>query len=330
MNVIIVNNQKDKLNNLDIEVIKRLDGQFDVNEIISSFQNIFYNKMILDITALKNYKDINTLQKLSISLDMNKLILLLEEGSEVTDPSFLSKLISIGIYNFTTNIEGINYLYNNPNSYRDVAQYHHLSEPEVETKTIVKTIEVPVAGPVQYVNQQPIQQQVQTGPKILGIKSITNGAGATTLIYMMKKTIEKSHSVVCIEVDKTDFSYFREPNMISTTSSNLSNVIKQHANSNIIIVDINESNSAETFCNNVIYLIEPSTIKLNKLMTLRPTVLKNLKDKKVVLVKSPLNAKDVKDFSFESGLNVFFSLPLLDERVQNDSIVELLQKLNIM
>ena len=84
MNVLIANKQKDKLNQLDIEVIKRLDGEFDVNEIISSFQNIFYNKMILDITALKNYNDINTIQKLSISLDMDKLILVLEEGNEVS------------------------------------------------------------------------------------------------------------------------------------------------------------------------------------------------------------------------------------------------------
>ena len=82
MNVIIANRQKDKLNNLNIEVIKRLDGEFDVNEIISSFKNIFYNKMILDITALKNYTDINTIQKLSMSLEMDKLILLLEEGNE--------------------------------------------------------------------------------------------------------------------------------------------------------------------------------------------------------------------------------------------------------
>ena len=97
MNVIIANRQKDKLNNLNIEVIKRLDGEFDVNEIISSFKNIFYNKMILDITALKNYTDINTIQKLSMSLEMDKLILLLEEGNEVTSPSFLSKVISIVI-----------------------------------------------------------------------------------------------------------------------------------------------------------------------------------------------------------------------------------------
>ena len=37
----------------------------------------FFQRMILDITALKDYRDIKTLQKLSISLDMDKVILLL-------------------------------------------------------------------------------------------------------------------------------------------------------------------------------------------------------------------------------------------------------------
>ena len=325
MNVLIANKQKDKLNQLDIEVIKRLDGEFDVNEIISSFQNIFYNKMILDITALKNYNDTNTIQKLSISLDMDKLILVLEEGNEVTSPSYLSKLISIGIYNFTTNVEGINYLYNNPNTYRDVAQYHHIVEPEV--KTIVKTVEVPVAGPVQYVTKnEPTVNKV----KILGIKSVTAGAGSTTLAYMMKKALEKSMDVVCIEVDKTDFSYFKEKNLISATSNNVGDIVRQNSNKQVIIVDINNSSVAEGLCDNVIYLLEPSTIKLNKLVTLRPMVLKELKNKKIVLVKSALNERDIKDFSYESNLNVFYNLPLLDERKQNDQIIGLLQKLNII
>ena len=63
--------------------------------------------MILDITALKNYKDIKTLQKLSISLDMDKIIILLDDTVEGSSDEFLSKLISMGIYNFTKNIDGI-------------------------------------------------------------------------------------------------------------------------------------------------------------------------------------------------------------------------------
>lgn len=321
MNVVIVNRQKDKLSNLNIEVIKRLDGEFEADEIISSFQNIFYNKMILDITALKNYQDINTIQKLSISLDMEKLILLLEDGQQTTMPSFLSKLISIGIYNFTTTLEGILYLYNNPNTYRDVAQYHHIIEPE----TVVKTVAGPVQGQTMYV-----EKLVSSRAKVLGIKSVTKEAGATTLTYMIKKALEKNYSVLGIEVDKTDFSYFKENGLLSVSSNNLGGIINQNSDKNVIILDINNSTVAEGLCDDIIYLLEPSTIKLNKLITLRPNVLKELKGKKIVLVKSTLDGRDINDFSMESNLDVFFNLPTLDERKNNEVILELLKKLNIV
>ena len=126
MNVIIANQKKDMLTNLNIDIIKSIEGQYSVDEIIEMFKNFYYQRMILDITALKDYTDIKTLQKLSISLDMDKLILLLDDDEESSSPGYLSKLISMGIYNFTRNAEGIIYLYNNPNSYRDVAQYHQL------------------------------------------------------------------------------------------------------------------------------------------------------------------------------------------------------------
>ena len=76
MNVIIANKYRDALSNLDIEVIKKLEGEYTVDEIINTFQNFFFQKMILDVTALKDYKEIKTLQQLSLSLDMDKLILL--------------------------------------------------------------------------------------------------------------------------------------------------------------------------------------------------------------------------------------------------------------
>ena len=101
MNVIISNKYQAMLQNLDIDVIKRLDGEYDVDDIINEFQNFFFQRMILDITALKDYRDIKTLQKLSISLDMDKIILLLDDSAESTSSDYLSKLISMGIYNFT-------------------------------------------------------------------------------------------------------------------------------------------------------------------------------------------------------------------------------------
>ena len=127
MNVIISNKNKAILENLGVDVIKEMNGEFPVEEIIATFQNYFYQRMILDITAIKNYTDISNLQKLSMALDMEKLILLLDGTEATSSPSFLSNLISMGIYNFTKNIEGIQYLYNTPNSYRDVAQFQNIN-----------------------------------------------------------------------------------------------------------------------------------------------------------------------------------------------------------
>ena len=68
MNVIISNKYTSLLNELDIDVIKKLEGQYDVDDIINQFKNFFFQRMILDITAIKDYKNnilINEILKLS-------------------------------------------------------------------------------------------------------------------------------------------------------------------------------------------------------------------------------------------------------------------------
>ena len=65
MNVIISNRYSEMLTNLPIDIIKNVRGEYDADIIVSNFQNFFFNKMILAITAAKNYKDINNIQKLS-------------------------------------------------------------------------------------------------------------------------------------------------------------------------------------------------------------------------------------------------------------------------
>ena len=66
--------------------------------------------MILDITAIRDYQNIATIQKLSFGLDMSKVILLLDDSQQVNSPAYISELISMGIYNFTRNIDAITYL----------------------------------------------------------------------------------------------------------------------------------------------------------------------------------------------------------------------------
>lgn len=103
MDTVIANKYSDILSTLNIEVSKKLEGVYEVDEIISTFGNYFFNKMFLDITAIKDYKDLNNLQKLSMSINMDKVILLLDKDDQISDSKvFLSKLVSMGIYNFIT------------------------------------------------------------------------------------------------------------------------------------------------------------------------------------------------------------------------------------
>ncbi len=185
MNVIISNKYTSLLNELDIDVIKKLEGQYDVDDIINQFKNFFFQRMILDITAIKDYKNIQTLQKLSISLDMDKVILFLDDTDESNSNLYLSKLISMGIYNFTKNIEGVMYLYNNPNSYRDVA---HIQQLDV-VGTQPQAQETPNNVIVENYNST-----VHT-TRIIGIKNVTKQSGATTLAYMLKNQT----TTVCVQ-----------------------------------------------------------------------------------------------------------------------------------
>ena len=310
MNVIVSNKNQLLLENLGIDIIKEMNGEFEVDEIIATFQNFFYQRMILDITAIKNYTDIVNLQKMSISLPMDKIILLLDGTDATSNPSFLSGLVSMGIYNFTKNIEGIQYLYNTPNSYRDVAQFHRLDttfgnanmQQNVQPQVVTETVVVQAPQPEFY------------GTRIIGVKNITKQSGASSLIYMMKKELSKNYSVVAIEVDKTDFTYFKDKDMVSTITNEVGMVVNKHKDKNVVLIDINNSIVAEGFCQDVLYLIEPSIIKLEKLMVLNAAALQGLKDKKIILNQSLLSSGDVANFEYEAKVKVFYNLAPLNER----------------
>jgi len=313
MNVIVSNRNQVLLSNLGIDVIKEMTGEFDVDEIIATFQNFFYQRMILDITAIKDYKNIANLQKLSISLDMDKVILLLDGTEDTSNPVFLSNLVSMGIYNFTKNVEGIQYLYNTPNTYRDVAQFHQLANNapiQPQTQVVYKKETVPV-----YIESQ------SSDTRVIGIKNLTKQSGATTLTYMMKNELSKHYKVVAVEVDKSDFVYFKDKSLISTNTSSIGQVISRNKNSDVILIDLNNSSVAEGFCEDVLFLIEPSIIKLQKLVLLNANGLRNASGRKIILNQSLLSKNDVANFEYDSRLKVFYNLIPLNER--NKSLPEL-------
>ena len=323
MNVIISNRYSEMLTNLPIDIIKNVRGEYDADIIVSNFQNFFFNKMILDITAVKNYKDINNIQKLSFGLDMNKVILLLDDSKEVNSPTYLSELVSMGIYNFTRNIDSIIYLIDNPNTYKDVARYHMLGgNPNANMNVNLE----PGSINSNFLNNS--INNVFMGSRVIAIKNLTEHAGATTLTYMLKKQLENNYKTLAIEVDKNDFMYFNDSDLRSVTSLELDSIIKNpNSRYDVILVDINESPTI-TSIKEVIHLIEPSTIKLNKMIRSDRMILEKMRNYKIVLNKSLLSEKDIKDFEYESRCKIFDAIPPLDDKKEKNPILnDLLYKL---
>ncbi len=308
MNVIVSNENKEKLSNLDIDVIKSISGEFEVDELVAMFKNFFYDKMILDMTAVEDYEDTSKIQKLVENLGAEKLVLLLPD--ELCSSNYLSSIISMGVYNFTNNINAIKQLLDRPNTYEDVEKIAEISN-----------------APVQVANR------VRTGieNKIIGFKNITEHAGSTSLVYMLKKELASiyGNSVYAIEVNKSDFEYFPEKNMFSVSEVNLDNKISELNDASVILIDLNDCRNT-SLCGDVIYLLEPSTIMLNKLISNNRMVFDRLKGKKIVLNKSLLSNKDVTEFEYEANTKIYYNLAPVNDREKSSEVNEFMYKLGLV
>lgn len=330
MNVIIANKYKQQLDELEIDVSKKEEGEFEVEEIIEKFSNYFFNKMIIDITSIKDYRNFNTLQKLSVNLNIEKIIFLLD--SESVNPQFLSQLVSIGIYNFTSTIDGVMYLYSNPNSYRDVVHYQ---DPSYATATPITDNKRKKEEKIEYDNYEYDDDLLRTSPisssqRVIGIKNITGGAGATTLTYILRNELSDYKDVVAIEVNKKDFLFLRDQDLISVDDRNLKNELAKQQNRDIVLIDLNGYGETN-ICTDILYLIEPTTLKLNKMVMLDRRVFDKLIGKKIILNKSLLEKKDIASFEFETNSKVYYSIPPLNEKESNsEQILPLLEKLNLL
>ena len=322
MNVIIANERQAELEGLDIEIIKSIHGVFDADELVQMFSNFFFGRMILDLTAIKNYKDIRNLQKFALSLDVEKIIVLIPDTPECLAPAFLSKMISMGIYNFTTNLDGVTYLLNNPNTYRDVAHLHQINAEDVVYQQQPVNID---GGSTTVINQV-----INSGPMVLGFKNITEHSGATMLIYMVKRELDKmGKSNFSIEIDKRDFTYLNEKNMVSVQHDQLGNELLKHRDCDVILVDLNKDGD-ENVCTDVLYLLEPSTLKLNKLMLANRRIFDKIAGRKVVLNQNVLNNSDIAELEYEAKFKTFAVIPPLDDRENNSEILQnLLSRLGI-
>lgn len=338
MNVIVANEQQSQMSNLDIDIIKSITGAYSSGELVEMFKNFFYSKMVLDVTAIKDYNNILTYKALADGLDVDKIIFYIPEGNSLCTPNFLAKLVTLGIYNFTTNIDGVKYLLKKSNTYNDVANIQQmggggvieeLQQPSPPTEQAQPAIE---SNPSSIVNQAQVQQGNMIRTIKIGVRSLTDHAGSTSLIYMFKKeliSVYGENNVVAIEINKNDFQFYNDKNMISTTANDIKTIIERYSGVSVLLIDMNDFED-NTICDEVLYLLEPSTLKLNKLIRKNKHIFGKVKDKKIIFNNSLLTNKEVSELEYEAGIKAFFNLPPVNDRKKNEAITELLAKIGLL
>ena len=318
MNVMVYNKYKELLMGLNLDVMKSIEGVFNVDEIIDTFSNYYYDKMILDITAIRDYQNTDNPQKLAMNINMENVILLLDDSPECNSKTYLSKLISLGIYNFTRNTEGINYLLVHPHTYKDGVNIHNRESMDMENTANNNRVDA-----------DPALGFTSGKLRVIGFKNVTSHAGSTSLIYMLKKALSETRKCAALEVNKVDFLYFNDKDMISTTTNELPKEFMKKQMYDVLLIDLNDYDDL-SICSSVYYLVEPSTLMINKLVHKKRDIFDTLKNENVVLNKCCLNREDVATFEYETKLRLFYVLPPIDDRkLDNPELRKFINKLGL-
>ena len=175
-------------------------------------------------------------------------------------------------------------------------------------------------------------EKISSDVRVIGFKNFTNHAGATSLIYMLKQQLSKHYYTVAIEVNKKDFMFYGDKNMLSCSEKDVNNMILQYRDANVILVDLNNMDISlcHSLCSDIIYLMESSVLMINKLVMLDNNCFDKVLNEKVVLNRSVLNNRDVEQLAKEANISFFSVLPPMNDRVDNSEILfPFLEKLKL-
>ncbi len=323
MNVVTANKNKSIIDRLDIDIIKRIDGQYELRELLSKFVNLYFNKMIIDITSIENYQDIEVIKQLGKAIDPSRVVILLNDEPELNSPLYMSNLVSTGFYNFTRNFEGIKYLYSNPNTLDNVK---HLLLDQNDIKAIIERQE-------EEAKERELALQ-NVGKKIVvGLTNLTDHAGATSLANMMVRQLNaQGNKAIGIEMFRQDMLFYHDRSLSSCMNKyDLQTRLKDNEDANAVIIDLNEFGEAKEFCDHILYLVEPSNVKLTKLLKKNRNAFLERDGDKIVLNQSFVNDQEIADFEYETKCKVYDNLPPLNDRDLNlEEVNQLLRRLGFI
>ena len=132
-----------------------------------------------------------------------------------------------------------------------------------------------------------------------------------------------------VEMNRQDLIYYRSDKLFSCMSRiDLERILKDNNDAVGVIIDLNDFPEADKYCNSIVYLVEPSFIRLTKCIRRNKNAFVEKKEDKVVLNMSFVSDDEIYDFEIETGVKVFDNIPPLNDRDTNSGEVnEFLKKL---
>ena len=318
------NSYSDMLTSLDIDENSNEnnivnDGSYvENNDSMNTIpnENVSLENTLNNVSFTDNIYDnnnINNIDNININSENNY-----SSNDEIIEPNIETNSFDNNTYNDLNQMYVDNNVNNNINDNIDVVSNDNIYENNNENINDSNN-ESENAG--FYLNQN-------INKKIIGIKNVTIHAGSTTLTYLFMKMLKDKFKkrVSAVEINKNDFKYYQDNTMLSVSAGDVTNILNN--NDEIIIVDLNDCHDT-SFCNEILYLVEPSIIKLNKLMMENRFIFRELQNKKIVLNQSLLSSSDVKALSKEAGVEMFMNIPPVNDRMNNQVIEELIKKLGL-
>ena len=305
MFVVIKNSNGEIINNITSNVVKTLNGEFTREDLNRELSIITFDKAIVDLSAIKNYDNDNYLYSfLGFFKNASDVIILVNKDFFSTGIEIIRKLIEKGFYNFAYSSMDIYKLIENKNSFDDVRKY-------LEGYDFLKVDGI--------VSNKEKSNKFETDKIIVGIENGTPHAGATTLMYMLVKEISKGKKVKGIEMFNNDSLYFKDDRIITCQSRvQFETIVKTLKNIDVFIVDLNRSDVKE-ICNKVIYLVDPGSTKLNKIVKGNQKEYEHLLNCNIVLNRSNIKNDSLKNFEYETHLKIVGNVPNLNERLDSNS-----------
>lgn len=331
INIIIKNQNSKIIDSVDINSIKTITGEFTRESIELELGNLLYSNAVIDVTAIKNYFDIREVLRFLDFFGPSRTILLLNNSELVNSSSYLTLLVQNGYYNFTRNAAGINYLLTHPNSLSDVSKY-------IDSLNQKQSMEVNMMGPNTFGNLAPQnnaytgsdynagyvkeEESVKSKARIIGIQNVTEHAGATTLIYMMLKQLRINYKVKAYEMFKQDSIYFKDSDITFCTSlEDLKYRINADSGAEIILIDLNGL-PEKSICHDILYLVNPGIISLNKALKKDINIREKVMDGKIILNQSAIKDEELSNFEYETKFKVYYNMPVINDRADRLLVVD--------